>query len=483
MMNKPISTLLFWAFTTSLVQGFAQNIPFKSIPYNYTNKTLQLPPGFSYQVLYSAGDDVYNAKGVVAPGKAEQDMVVYVPIQNSSEHGWLYVSQEGRQSNAILGDGGGATMFEIKKVDGKWQQVGNKQAVDFSSVGETYRNCGGGLTPHGTIVTMEEEFPTSNLEIWKESGIKDTSAIGGKPRYLNYGWAVEVDPKTFQAIGKIKTFGRYRHEDAEFMPDDKTVYLSSDNKPSILFKFVAEKPGDYSKGELFAYQEAADDGFPTWLALPADDKTRENAIDAAVKRGATLFIDQEWIQRVGNKLYIAESGSSHFDFYNEVGWGGKPAKHLEALCKKKGQEYEDPYGRILELDLNTNRIRVYLNGGVSEKDGNFCFASPDAMTSAKINGKEWLVISEDSQGQLNGKASEAIKAKGETYNEVYFLEPNLDKVSLDDLHRFIMAPEGCETTGNMFTPDGKTYFVSIQHPNPNNPAPFNKSCVVAITGF
>ncbi|MBX7181140.1 MAG: PhoX family protein [Bacteroidia bacterium] len=461
----------------------AQNQVFQPVLYNYQNKTVVLPAGFSYQVLYSAGDEVFNAKGVSSPGKDEQDMVVYVPINNSSEHGWLYVSQEGRKPNKILGDGGGGTRMEIKKEDGKWKVVGGKEAIDFSTVGETYRNCGGGLTPHGTIVTMEEEFPTGNAEILKSSGIQDTSAINGKPRYLNYGWAVEVDLENKQALRKLKGFGRYRHEDAEFMPDGKTVYLSSDNKPSILFKFVADQAGDYTKGQLFAYQERADDGFPTWISLPMREDALENSIEIAVKRGATMFIDQEWLQRIGDKLYISESGSGHFDFYYEVGLGGRPAAHLERLCKKKGQEYEDPYGRILELDLQTNQIRVYLNGGVSEKDPNFCFASPDAMTVAKIKGKEWLVISEDSQGQLNGKASEEIVKRGETYNEVFFLDPSLKQPVLEDLQRFMMAPEGSETTGNMFTPDGTTYFVSIQHPNPANPAPFNKSCVLAITGF
>jgi secreted PhoX family phosphatase len=47
----------------------------------------------------------------------------------------------------------------------------------------------------------------------------------------------------------------------------------------------------------------------------------------------------------------------------------------------------------------------------------------------------------------------------------------------------MMAPEGCETTGNFFTPDGKTMFTTIQHPSSKNPAPFNKTSVIAITGF
>ena len=95
----------------------------------------------------------------------------------------------------------------------------------------------------------------------------------------------------------------------------------------------------------------------------------------------------------------------------------------------------------------------------------------------------YLVISEDTHGNKNGNASAAVNAKGETYNEVFFLDLSIQNPTFEDLKRFMMAPEGCETTGNYFTPDGKTYFVSIQHPSTINPPPFDKSSVIAITGF
>ncbi|MNG25371.1 hypothetical protein D3C84_1102120 [compost metagenome] len=33
-----------------------------------------------------------------------------------------------------------------------------------------------------------------------------------------------------------------------------------------------------------------------------------------------------------------------------------------------------------------------------------------------------------------------------------------------DLRRFFVGPNGCEVTGITFTPDNKTLFVNIQHP-------------------
>ncbi len=456
---------------------------FEPVRANYDNQTVTLPEGFDYQVLFREDDTVISNAGILSKAKGSQDMVLYIPINNSSEHGYLYVNHEEHKPNPILGDGGGGTMFEVIKKQDTWSVIGDFHAIDFSTVGETFRNCGGTLTPHKTILTTEEEFPLSNEEIYSRFGITDTSDFQSKKKFLNYGWMIEVDPIAHQAIRKLKIFGRYRHEDAQCMPDGKTIYLTSDNKPAIIFKFVAAQKGDYSKGQLYAYKQSTDGTSGAWVELPTEEDSLINIIEVALRKNASMFISHEWIEAVGDKLYITESGTNEFDFNTEIAIGGKPAKHLNELCRTDGNNYKDPFGRILELDLKTNKLRVLLNGGVSSKDSLFCFSSPDAMTSVRIKDKDYLVISEDTHGNKNGSASAMVSSKGETYNEVYFLDLSIQNPTLEDLKRFMIAPEGCETTGNYFTPDGKTYFVSIQHPSSTNPAPFNKSCVIAITGF
>ncbi len=467
-------TLFVLLFTHTVYSQTTSSNLFKPVAINYENKTVLLPEGFHYKVLFSEGDTVITNSGIKAPAKGSQDMVVYIPIENSSAHGYLYVNHEEHKPNALLGDGGGGTVFELKKEKNEWQVVGNFNAIDFSKVGETFRNCGGTLTPKGTILTTEEEFPLSNKEIHTRFGITDTSDFQEKKKYLNYGWMIEVDPKTHQAVKKLKSFGRYRHEDAQCMPDGKTIYLTSDNKPAILFKFIAKEKGNYDTGKLYAYQQSKDGESGNWMELPMEEDSLLNIIVVAVRKKATMLISNEWIEAVDNKLYITESGTDEFNFDEEIAMGGLPAKHLNELCKDKSSsknDYKDPFGRILELDLTTNKMRVLLNGGVSRKDSRFCFSSPDAMTSVTIKGKKYLVISEDTNGNKNGSESANVSAKGETYNEVYFLDLSIKNPTLEDLQRFMVAPEGCETTGNMFTPDGKTYFVSIQHPSITNPPP------------
>jgi hypothetical protein len=209
----------------------------------------------------------------------------------------------------------------------------------------------------------------------------------------------------------------------------------------------------------------------------------DNITEVSVRMGASMFISHEWIVLVNDKLYISESGSSRFDFDKEVSLGGKPALHLDSCCKKDDGKYKDPYGRILQFDLNDLKMNVYLHGGTDKDDSLLCFSSPDAMSSVLINNNYYLVISEDSHSGMNGKETSRVKKLGETYNEIYFLDLSIINPTLKDLKRFMMAPEGCETTGNYFTPDYKTHFVAIQHPSSKNPAPFNKSCVIAIKRY
>lgn len=454
-------------------------ILFQPIAANFTTQTLLLPQGYSSKVLFSEGDTVINAQQQAVPAKGKHDLNLYIPINNSNEHGYIYTSHETHAPNALLGDGGGATITEVKKVNGQWQTVGSKKAVDFSPVGQTIRNCGGTLTPYGTVLTAEEAAQTNNIDLQQVEGISDTTALNGRSKYYNYGWMVEVDPSTGKALRKLWHMGRYAHEDAHCMADGKTIYLTSDETPAIFYKFVADKKNDYSTGQLYAYQQSETDNKGNWLRLPMEMDSLVQISAVALRMGATMFVRHEWIDGEGDMLYITETGNDKFNLQAYTAMGGKVAKHLRQYSND-GNNYHDYYGRLLAFDLKTNEMKVWVNGGVSASDSTFCFSNPDALTIASINNKKYLIISEDSNGKGMGRVSHQAFTKGELYNEIYFLPLDNRKPKLEDLQRFAMGPRGCETTGNAFTPDGKNYFVSVQSPDSNNPAPFNKSCVVVI---
>lgn len=461
--------------------GVKKSELFTPVDTSYTTTSLVLPKGFSYTVLFSEGDTVVTASGQTAPAKGKHDFVSYIPIDKSSEHGYLYISHEARVASATLGDGGGGTVLEIKKTGGAWKVVGPKRNVNFLPVGGTINNCGGTQTPSGMILTAEEMEPANNSEL-SNSGksFTDLKDFGGMKRHENMGWMVLVDPLKAEAKEKVYNFGRYVHEDAHCLPDGKTVFLTDDNCPAVLFKFETEQPNDYSKGQLFAYKQSADGNSGEWLKLPMDMPSLKNARNVAIGMGATMFVRQEWIDGADGKLYITETGTDQIDYNAWVKRGGTVPNYLEKL-KTGTNTYSDPYGRVLVLDLATNKIAPLVEGG-SLKDGGF-FSNPDGMTLTTQNGRNYLVINEDIIELTLDRVTPRAAALGEAFNEIYLLDLGIAQPTREDLRRFAVGPRGCETTGSWFTPDGKTYFISVQSPSKDNPPPFNKSCTVAITGF
>ena len=454
---------------------------FKSVESNFTGKDLILPEGFTYTILFSEGDDVTRADGQRFPAKGNHDLSVFIP---SKEHpntkGILYVSHETKHKNKDLGDGGGATIFNIEKIDGKWQVNGDYNHVDFSNVGYTNRNCGGSLTPNGTIFTCEEVWGHSTDYLYADGkGMTDTSWVNGRPYWQNMGYIVEVDPISRKVLKKHLQMGKFVHEDALCTADGKSVYLSDDMNPAVFFKFETNTPFDYNSGQLFAYKMMENGIDGEWISLPNDTTTWVNARNVALENGASMFNRHEWLEEINGKIYISETGDDEYNLTQSTELGGKITNYASKNLKIEGDDnYNDPYGRILEFDISNNQMRTYLEGGMIDSVN--CFSSPDCNTSVKIGTKTYLVLSEDIIGTGKGRSG-----NGESgyYNELYFLDMSIKNPTVKDLMRFAVAPYGSETTGVIFTPDGKSMIMNIQHPDRNNPEPFNKSCTILIEGF
>ena len=165
------------------------------------------------------------------------------------------------------------------------------------------------------------------------------------------------------------------------------------------------------------------------------------------------------------------------------GPAGMSAKHFEGLRVGPGYEYEDLYGRVLELDPETGHIRVYINGGTALSDPAKNFSNPDGIETLRLEGKDWLVINEDLNGRSANRVSDDAAAAGRTVGEIYVVDASIPNPKVDNLKRLLIGPNGAETTGGKATPDGRTYFVNIQHPSGSNPEPFNRSATIAVTGF
>jgi len=454
---------------------------FESVQSNFNGRDLILPKGFTYTVLFSEGDDVTREDGKKFPAKGNHDLSVFIPNEEyPNSKGILYISHETKHKDENLGDGGGATIFDIEKINNKWQVIGDYKHVDFSPVGYTNRNCGGSLTPNGTVFTCEEVWGHSTDYLYAEGkGMTDTTWVNGRPYWQNMGYVVEVDPISRKVIKKHYQMGKFVHEDALCTKDGKSVYLSDDMNPAVFFKFETNTPFDYNSGHLYAYQMNDNGRDGNWLLLPNDTTTWINARTVALEHGASMFNRHEWLEEIDGKIYISETGDDDYNLTQSTALGGKITNYATTNLKTEGDDnYNDPYGRILEYDINTKQMTIYLEGGMIDSIN--CFSSPDCNTSVKIGDKTYLVLSEDIIGTKKGRSG---NGENGYYNELYFLDMSIKNPTVKDLMRFAVAPYGSETTGVIFTPDGKSMIMNIQHPNRTNPAPFNKSCTILIEGF
>lgn len=455
--------------------------PFESVASNFDTQTIILPEGFTYKVLFSEGDPVTRADGKKFPAKGNHDLCVFIPNNNDTNKAKLYVSHETKRANPDLGDGGGATIFDIEKIDGEWKVVSDFMHVDFSGVGYTNRNCGGTLTPNGTIFTCEEAWAHSTKYLYMDGkGMTDTSWVNGRPFWQNMGYVVEVDPIKNKVIRKHYQMGKFVHEDAYCSKDGKTVYLTDDMNPAVFFKFETDVPFDYNKGQIYAYQQTEDGSGGKWLELPNDTASWLDIRNVALKKGASMFIRHEWIEEIDGKLYISETGDDDYNLSHSVMIGGNFTNYAEQNLKTVGKEnFSDPYGRVLQFDPQTNIMKPYIEGGMFP-DSISCFSNPDCNTKIKLGGKTYLVLSEDLIGTEKGRSGDGTVGY---YNEIYFLDMSIENPQVTDLLRFCVAPYGSETTGVIFSPDGQSMFINIQHPDVNNPPPFNKSCTIVVEGF
>ncbi len=119
-------------------------------------------------------------------------------------------------------------------------------------------HCAGMKTPWGSHLGSEEYEPNAkkaekdeyyqNFDLYFKDG---KAALN--PYY--WGWTPEVTIKNKSGeteYVKHYSMGRFAHELAYVMPDQKTVYLSDDGTNGALFMFIADEPKDLSKGTLYA---------------------------------------------------------------------------------------------------------------------------------------------------------------------------------------------------------------------------------------
>ena len=391
-----------------------------------------------FQQIHKQGTP-YSIGGGTVPGN--HDFTGYVPVEGSSELGHLSINHENTPGGVSILD------LHFDQTTNLWV-VDSSQAVDFynDDLVTTTRNCSGGITPWGTIITAEE---TQNNGDANNDG------------YTDVGWLVEIDPVTasVKEYGngiqeKLWACGRVSHENAVVLDDQITLFTGEDGGSSAVFKFVADTPGNLSSGTLYALQlDGPLIGFePTistgsWIQIPnTTQEDQNNTRSLAISLGATNFSGVEDIEvhpLTGQIYFTSKNGDRIYRFTD-----------AEATVS----DFETFVGGK-SYTLNT------VDGAFTEPWG----GGNDNLTFDDL-GNLWV-----------------LQDGGRNYIWVVRHDHTQDapKVEL-----FSSMPIGSEPTGLTFTPDHRFGFVSVQHPSAantpqidatGNEVAFNASATIIIS--
>lgn len=308
----------------------------------------------------------------------------------------------------------------------------------------TFANCAGGKTPWDTILTCEENYHDYYGERSFPERTFSEPRLGWNKFYQNppehYGWVVEVNPKTGEAK-KLTGLGRFSHECATCIrtKDGKVAVYSGDDKNSeFLYKFISEKPDSLEKGELFV----ADVKQGKWLSL---DINKQPKLKETFKDQTEVLIH---CREAGRLL-----GATPLDRPEDIEIN--PATGDVFVCLTNNKERQNYHGSILKISEDgkdhgsmTFKAADFLVGGED-------FSCPDNMA---FDSKGNLWFSTDMSGGAMHKPPYT-KFK----NNGLFFVPMSGKEA-GKVIQIASAPTDAELTGLSFSPDGKTMFLSVQHP-------------------
>ena len=376
----------------------------------------------------------------------------------------------------------------------------------------TISNCSGGITPWGTILSGEEGgmdvfagdygvLPDQELverQGWDEDENDEYGLSRIDPRFryedepnewMRFDWVVEIDPFDPESRPVKRTaFGRFTHEGAQcaVAPDGRVVvYLGDDDDFEYLYRFVTSKP--WNPDDRAANKDLLDegtlsvarfdaDGSVTWVPLVqgvgplTPDNGFATQVDVVLRTrmaadlvGATPMDAPEGFvphPKTG-KIYVAMTENED----RLPAGDGDPREQVNPANSRS----PNPDGHILELippgapgnpDHAADRFSwdafILCGDPKDQKSDAVChtettengwFTDPDNL-SVDPAGRLWITTDGPPDAGFN--------------DALYVADTEGPGRALPRL--FYLPPVGSEVCSPAFTPDGKTLFISIQHP-------------------
>ena len=411
----------------------------------------------------------------------------------------------------------------------------------------TINNCGNGTTPWGTYLTCEENFQGylyntvggaippeqdrygisdggfgylwANVagdasEVNREFERWDVNPTGAGPTddYRNevncFGWMVEVDPQDPSSTPKKRTaMGRFRHEGSAHSPaqDGRKLafYMGDDARFEYLYKFVTRDaynasspdPDMLDNGTLYAAQFNAD-GTGTWLpldyatqaALQADAFLSNQAQVLCFARmaadilGATPMDRPEWttVDPVTGELYFTCTNNTRRDMPGEENPPNPRLNNAHGHIIRIKEDADAPDATTFAWDIfafgsNATADPAY---NISGLDLDNELGSPDGIW---MDPRGLLWIQTDNGAPLDSNSNDQVLCViPSELPDNRLVRPATQK----QMRRFFVGPRGCEVTGIAMTPDYRTIFFNIQHPDatwPDGPGTLARSATIAIS--
>ena len=440
----------------------------------------------------------------------------------------------------------GASVFEVARADKtsawKLRRIGTRNrritgntpmtfsgpaAADSRLAGTALgmlNNCGGGVTPWGTVLTCEENFnqyfansgkvvraaerahharygiPTGvSPRLWENAYPQRFDLAVSNDAAYKFGWVVEIDPDDpKQTPVKHTAMGRFKHEAATVVvakTGQVAIYSGDDERGDYFYKYVSFGVFDASKGKAnsklltqgtlhVARVEA--DGSLDWIPLvfgsrpelaapafvdQADILIRTRDAGDAVR--ATRMDRPEDIETnpMTGKVYVVLTNNANRRTVSTI--DGE-----RAINPRSNATEGNRTGHIVEITEGS----AGGHAGLTAKWDIFMLAG-DPNVGKRVSS---LKDAKDSRDLWFGGYTGAVSPIGAPDN-VAFSPDGLMWIATDgapnaigyndalhavpttgpnrgQLLQFLSVPAGAETCGPEFTPDQTTLFVAVQHP-------------------
>lgn len=285
-------------------------------------------------------------------------------------------------------------------------KVDSLQSVDQSSEFGGWVHCAGQVTPWQSHLGSEEYEPDAadvesalvgntltGSKYYDEAALYHSTAAeratghaaakeAGIQRMSPYfvGWTPEVtilDAAGTTDYVKHYSMGRFSHELAYVMPDNKTVYLSDDGTNVGFFMFIADEEMDLSAGTLYAAKwiqtsdASGGRALIDWISLGhADSATVKDVIDADLAFSDVFETDTPVDQAcTDNSFTYAPSFDECLKVKDIDGLNGVDAVDTEIASRLETRRYAAMMGATVEFrkeegityDADNNKVYVAMS--------------------------------------------------------------------------------------------------------------------------